>query len=213
MGLFDFLKPQKEAPSELDSAIEKTMLVAFPGGRRQMEDESAQLHALLRGSLSKSEAQHLLIRTKTLLLISKDKSEARITQSILGASEGKLTPHEAKRAYQFFTGVSGELYAGGNGTSEAEAVVISATTPTVGIHAEYQWIEQHYGKRDVDWTCGLRFHRKADDGKSYETFQINPKDGSQVNVVFDIYSFYGRGILSARKIRRDPAPSVQAIHL
>lgn len=192
MGLFDFLRAKKKLPSDLVSALAKIGLIAFPGGRKQMLEESAQLHALFRGRLSKSEARSLVTHTKAVLVISKDKSEGRIIQSILDTTRGKLTSREAKLAYEFFTRVSGELYAGGNGSSKAEAVVINATRTVVGVGAEYRWIEDHYGERDVDWMVSIRSHGRSDDGRAYETFHIDLRDGRHVEVVFDVSSFYLR---------------------
>ncbi len=167
-------------------------LAAFPGGEDQIREETGQLHALLRGKLTKSEAKHLLTRTKALLIISDDKSKERIVPSIVNATGGKLTTHEASLAFQFFTGVSGDLFGGGDGSSQEQAVIINATSSSVGIHAEYQWLEKHFGKRDEDWTIEMRMHGGSDDGRSFETYDIKLADGTQKTIVFDISSFYGR---------------------
>jgi len=118
MGLLDFFKPKRKRnfPPELQKQMDMAALMAFPGGEEQIREETGQLHALLRGKLSKNEARHLLRRTKTLLIIAQDKSKERIVPSIVNATECKLTNHEALLAFQFFTGVSGDLYGGGEGT-------------------------------------------------------------------------------------------------
>lgn len=194
MGLFNFLKPKQtpELPPDLQKQMQQIALAAFPGGDKQIQEETAQLHALLRGKLTKDEAKNLLTRTKALLIISDDKSKERIVPSIVASTGNKLTQHEGFLAYQFFTGVSGDLYAGNDGSSTQEAVVINATSSSVGIDAEYKWIESRYGAQDKDWTIEMRMHGGSDDGKSYETFHIKLADGTPKTIVFDISSFYGR---------------------
>ena len=194
MGLLDFFKPKRKRnlPPELQKQMDMVPLMAFPGGEEQIREETDQLHALLRGKLSKDEARRLLKRTKTLLIIAQDKSKERIVPSIVNATGCKLTNHEASLAFQFFTGVSGDLYGGGEGTSEEGAVIINATLSNIGIHAEYQWLEKKYGKRDEDWTVEIRMHGSSDDGRIFETFRVKLVDGTMKTVVFDISSFFGR---------------------
>jgi hypothetical protein len=194
MGFFDFLRPKRNPaiPAGAEEALKQVAFAAFPGGPKQIEEETLQLHALLRGKLSKEEAKRLLTRTKALLVISEDKSKERIVPSIVISSGNKLTEHEGFLAYQFFTGISGDLYGGGDGSSETSAVVINATSSSVGIQAEYKWIETKYGPREKAWTVEMRMHGSSKDGKSYETFNIKLSDGTLKTVVFDISSFYGR---------------------
>jgi hypothetical protein len=194
MGLFDFLKPkqtQKQSP-DLKKQMQKIALAAFPGGEKQIQEETGQLYALSRGKLTKDEAKRLLTRTKAILTISKDKSKERIVPSIIASTGNKLTPHEGFLAYQFFTGVSGDIFAGGDGSSTEQAVVINATSSLVGIDAEYKWIESRYGALDKDWIVEMRMHGGSDEGKSYETFHIKLSDGTSKAIVFDISSFYCR---------------------
>jgi hypothetical protein len=194
MGLFDFFKPKQKTaiPHGAEKVLQQVAFAAFPGGNKQIEEEALQLHALLRGKLSKDEAKKLLTRTKALLVISEDKSKERIVPSIVISTGNKLTEHEGFLAYQFFTGVSGDLYGGGDGSSESSAVVVNATSNSVGIQAEYKWIESKYGPKEKAWTIQMRTHGTSEGGKSYETFNIKLADGSLETVVFDISSFYGR---------------------
>jgi len=71
-------------------------------------------------------------------------------------------------------------------------VIINATLSNTGIHAEYQWLEKQYGKRDEDWTVEIRMHGSSEDGRIIETFSIKLADGTMKTVVFDISSFFGR---------------------
>lgn len=194
MGLFDFFKAKSppNRSSELEQQMQLISLAAFPGGKQQIEEEAAQLHALLRGKLTKDEAKRLLARTKALLVISEDKSKERIVPSIVAAAGNKLTQHEGFLAYQFFTGSAGELFSGGNGSCTESAVVINATSSLAGISAEYQWISNQYGRRDQDWKVVSRSHGSSDDGKYYETFHVELTGGARRTIVFDISSFFGR---------------------
>lgn len=192
MGLFDFLKQNKpEMSPEVQETMQKVSSMAFPGGSEQMEEETGQLHALLRGHLNRDEAKRLLTRTKALLIIAQDQSEERITHSILAATGGKLTQHEARLVFQFLTGTSGPLHSGGDGSSRDRAVVINATSSITGIRAEYEWIEARYGKQDIEWTVKTRFHGGNAD-KAFETFVIQLRDGSERTIHFDISLFYKR---------------------
>lgn len=192
MGLFDFLKQKKpEMSPELQETMQKVSSMAFPGGSEQIEEETGQLHALLRGRLNKDEAKRLLTRTKALLIIAHDHSEERITHSILAATGGKLTQHEARLVFQFLTGRSGPLHSGGDGSSRDTAVVINATSSITGIRAEYEWIEARYGQQNTEWTVKTRFHG-GHAGKAFETFVIELRDGAERTIHFDISSFYGR---------------------
>jgi hypothetical protein len=193
MGFFDLFRRKKPGiPPELKRTFNQVTMLAFPGGHAQIEEETGSLHDLLGGRLSRAEAQLLLTSTKALLVISEDKSAECITPSIINFAEGKLTPQDASRVYRFLTGVSGDLYSGGDGTSPDQAVVINATVSSVGVTAEYAWIEQTYGARDKDWTVESRSHGTAQDGRIFETFLIKLRDGSVRKVVFDISAFFGR---------------------
>ncbi len=47
MGLFDFFKSKKPSlSSEARDAVAQVALVAFPGGEKQITEETDQLHAL-----------------------------------------------------------------------------------------------------------------------------------------------------------------------
>jgi hypothetical protein len=195
MGFFDFLKPKPQRPvlpPELEAKMKLMALAAFPGGPQQIENESAQLHALFRNKISLDEAKHILTRAKSLLVISEDKSEQRVVPSILVYSNGKLTQQDASLAYQFMTGVSGDLYSGGDGSTIENAVVIKATNSIAGIDAEYKWIGQRYGPRNQAWKVASRMHGSNQNGKSYETFDIECTNGKHVKIIFDVTAFYGR---------------------
>ena len=194
MGFFDFLKPAKKSgmPPELEAQMKFLSTVTFPRGQQQIEEETDQLFALLQGKINRDESKMMLCRTKGLLVIAEDKSAKRITTSILMNSGGKLNETDASMVYQFLTGISGDVYSGGDGSSTDQAVVIRAANSIAGIDAEYKWIENKYGKKDNDWKVFSRIHGTDNTGKSYETYDIELKTGSRVTITFDITAFYGR---------------------
>lgn len=192
MGLFDLFKSKKPSlPPEVQDMAAKVALMAFPGGEKQINEETDQLHVLLRGKLSKPVVRQLLTRTKSLLVIAQDKSEARIVPSIQAETEGQLTPHECKIVYQFLTGILGSLHEGGDGSTRETAVVINSTSSIVGIDAEYQWLTSRFGNEDHDWSVEMRM-QSQNEGRSYETFVIQFRDGTSKTIHFDISSFHGR---------------------
>jgi len=192
MGFFDFLRPKTPAiPLGLKAKMDLMAMTMFPGGQQQIAAETAQLHKLFSDKITVAEAKHILTRAKALLFVSEDKSAERVVPSIIVYSDGKLTRQDACLAYQFLTGVSGDLYSGGDGSCPEKAVVINATNSISGIDAEYKWIEKFYGKRNKDWKVLTRMHGSNENGKSHETFEIECIDGRRAKIVFDISAFYG----------------------
>lgn len=123
MSFFNFFKTKKpQLPQDANDAIKKIAIAAFPGGYKQIEKETGQLYSLLRGKVNQELCKEVLTKTKSLLIISEDNSCERVVPYIIDKSKGKLTLHEAKLAYLFFTGMSGELYSGGDGKSENQAI-------------------------------------------------------------------------------------------
>jgi len=171
--------------------MDKIFLATFPGGSKQVEEETGQLHALLRGKLSREDSRQLLLQTKALLLLSDDKSEARIIDSIQRKTEGNLTRHEAHLIYVFLTGVSGPITTGGDGSSEEQAVIINATSSIVGIFEEYAYVERVCGKRDVDYTLQMQMQTTLN-GQQYDVLDVQMKDGTRRSFWFDITSFFGK---------------------
>ena len=77
-------------------------------------------------------------------------------------------------------------FAGGDGTSAEQAVVVLARTEDEGIDLEHHWIFDHYG----------RFRKKAGglasaDGKHYDVITVELNDHSEKTIYFDITAVYG----------------------
>ncbi len=191
MGLFNFRKPKTSLPSEIDDIVKKAYQRDFPGGQVQLDQETAQLHTLLRGKLSKADCEILLRRTKSLLVIAEDKSESRITSSMIAHTKGRLTQQEASMVYMFLTGRTGPATSGGDGSSAEQAVVINATSSIVGISEEYDYIERECGKRDIDYTVSIQM-KTNQNGRSYDVISIELKSGEKRAFWFDITAFLGK---------------------
>jgi len=81
----------------------------------------------------------------------------------------------------------GVSYAGGDGSSIEQAVVIKGATESTGVHAEYVWIAQRYpGYRRG--TQSLR----ASGGRQYDVLEFTTASGEQKRVYFDITDFFGK---------------------
>jgi hypothetical protein len=85
-----------------------------------------------------------------------------------------------------------EVYAGGAGTSQEEAVVITLTETRLGIPAEYDYVEMQCGRRGRDWKLLQQALFLGPAGERYDRLSIRLADGTQRDFYFDITSFYGK---------------------
>lgn len=84
-----------------------------------------------------------------------------------------------------------EFYGGGNGESFDNAIVINIPHPFIGVHAEYLFIENNFGKRGKDWQLenqALSFHN----GRYYDVLKIKLTSGETKVFYFDISNFFGK---------------------
>jgi hypothetical protein len=192
MGIFDFLKSRRSKADQAQPAQDVMPNLAFgpfPDVAMPTEAEAEELQALLRGRLEKEQVRALLLRTRIRLALSP--SDDQIVRGIVTATDGKLTAEDARLVYRFVTGISGPLYAGGDGLSRAAAVVIQAPSNIAGVRAEYDWLEAQFGERDEAWT--LRSQHVAQDKRGfYDVFVIELSDGTERTIYFDIGAFFGR---------------------
>jgi hypothetical protein len=82
----------------------------------------------------------------------------------------------------------GIVYAGSDGSSQANAVVIQTELKGVaGVRSEYVWLSQRYPgfKRKLQ----ALIHK---DGRHYDRLDITTADGRELSVWFDITSFFGK---------------------
>jgi len=100
MEWFDFLKSDKKVYEE---GLDELATGAFPNGNEQVEKETMHLFVQLHGVLDKDETMKLLVATKTLWIVTKDRSKKRFVDYILRTTENKLKHNEAKIVYKFLT--------------------------------------------------------------------------------------------------------------
>jgi hypothetical protein len=81
----------------------------------------------------------------------------------------------------------GATFSGGDGSNERSAVVIeNAPNERAGIHAEHDWLQQHYP--------GSTMKRQAlaqHGGRVFDVIEIRTLEGAQIKIWFDIASFFG----------------------
>ncbi|MBN1363324.1 MAG: hypothetical protein JW976_00830 [Syntrophaceae bacterium] len=83
------------------------------------------------------------------------------------------------------------LYTGGDGETIEKAIIINAKRMTVGIPAEYRFVEEKYGRMDLDWTFELQAVMRSGN-RQYDVLAIKLKDGQEKTFFFDITKFYGK---------------------
>jgi len=82
---------------------------------------------------------------------------------------------------------AGSPFAGGDGTSADQAVVVLAETEDEGIDLEHHWTFDHYGRfRKV--RGGLA---SAADGRHFDVITVELADHTEKTIYFDITAFYG----------------------
>jgi len=89
------------------------------------------------------------------------------------------------------TKLNSNLFSGGDGSSEQNAVLIKATTSLVGVPAEYEFIEAKFGRIETDWKLEQQ-SQYDNNSKSYDLMEIKLSDGSIKKIYFDITNFYGK---------------------
>jgi len=88
-------------------------------------------------------------------------------------------------------------FAGGDGSSAEQAVVILAETEDEGIDLEHHWIFDHYGRFRK-----IRGGLASAEGKHFDVITVELGDHSEKTIYFDITGFYG----VLEKPAADPAP-------
>ena len=83
-------------------------------------------------------------------------------------------------------------YKGGNGLTKEEAVIIlGAKDETEGVDAEYEWLEERFGKQNINWE--MNDQQFIDEGdRQFDVLRIKFRDGNAKEFWFDITDFYGR---------------------
>ncbi len=83
--------------------------------------------------------------------------------------------------------VAAQEVATGEGSSMREAIVITETTETTGIAAEYKWVAEHFPGYKMKGQS-LLFEM----GRYYDLLEFVDADGAAHAVYFDITNFFGK---------------------
>jgi hypothetical protein len=118
MGIFDVFKRKeetwqtrygvKDSPA-LHKAVAALQADIFPNGPTDAARDVIRVLALFHGKLSREECLECVRGSKTLLLISEDKSAERIVPSIMVRAGRKVTEAEAYSAYAYLSGEANVL--------------------------------------------------------------------------------------------------------
>src|ERR1051326_3599424 len=78
-------------------------------------------------------------------------------------------------------------FSGGDGSSVIAAVIVHANDETVGIHAEYAWINEH-------WPGSRRGKQGlvTQNNRLYAALTITDKTGQERTLYFDITEYFGK---------------------
>jgi hypothetical protein len=74
-----------------------------------------------------------------------------------------------------------------DGLSYETAIVITETSETKGVAAEYAWLREHYPGAKMNQQS-LTTH----DGKPYDILNIKTEQGKELDIYFDISNFFGK---------------------
>ena len=83
-------------------------------------------------------------------------------------------------------------YLGGNGSAQREAVIIlGAKDEMDGVDAEYNWLEERFGKQNINWE--LNDQQFIDEGDTqFDVLRIKFRVGKSDEFWFDITDIYGK---------------------
>jgi hypothetical protein len=83
-------------------------------------------------------------------------------------------------------------FEGGSGESPANAVIIrGARDNVVGIQAEFRYLRQHFGQRNLKWRLFKQELLQTGD-KTFDVITIELADGVKKVIYFDITEFFGK---------------------
>ena len=83
------------------------------------------------------------------------------------------------------TQLTGVTYAGGDGTSVENAVIIKTKDSLLGVRAEFRWV----GDNHPNWQLKLQSVLKGG-GKVYDKMYFRTPDGKLAILYFDVTDFY-----------------------
>ena len=110
----------------------------------------------------------------------------RILQAALPIAIFALALPQSVRAESH--GSPGAVFAGGDGSSCASAIVIRGVPSEIeGVSAEYRWLAEKYPRSRLG-----NQSLSHDDGRSFDLIELTTAAGESKTVCFDISEFYGK---------------------
>jgi len=83
-------------------------------------------------------------------------------------------------------------YNGGTGSTMEDSVIITSSSSSMGVPAEYDYIRMQCGPSGWAIENQALLDPDGPDGKHYHWFTVKMKDGTLREFYFDISSFFGR---------------------
>ena len=81
----------------------------------------------------------------------------------------------------------GVSFSGGDGSSLEKAIIVKAPNEQSGVHAEHEYIRQHYpGSKE-----GRQSLQNAK-SRAYDVMEITTADGKKKTIYFDINAYFGK---------------------
>jgi hypothetical protein len=78
-------------------------------------------------------------------------------------------------------------FAGGDGSSLERAIVIKGATDETGVHAEYEYLKQHFPGYQLGTQSLMNVK-----GHAYDVLEFKTADGKKKTLYFDITAFFGK---------------------
>ena len=76
-------------------------------------------------------------------------------------------------------------------TKEEAVIILGAKNEMEGVDAEYNWLEERFGKQNISWE--MNDQQFIDEGdKQFDVLRIKFRDGKIEEFWFDITDFYGK---------------------
>jgi len=86
----------------------------------------------------------------------------------------------------------GIIFAGWSGDSSEDAIVIkNAKNHRAGVDAEYLYLQERFGERDIHWKLIMQALLKGE--KRVDWLLIELGDGTTKSIYFDVSEFFGKG--------------------
>jgi hypothetical protein len=78
-------------------------------------------------------------------------------------------------------------FAGGDGSSMEKAIIIKGATDETGVHAEYEYLKQHFPRYQLGGQSLMNSK-----GHAYDVLEFTTADGKKKTLYFDITAFFGK---------------------